>query len=65
MDGSGVGAFTSALTGLSDGTTYHVRAYATNAVGTAYGPHRSFATQPTCIPYVLKTRDGAVVTLCL
>ncbi len=32
-----VGAFASAITGLTDGTTYHVRAYATNSQGTAYG----------------------------
>lgn len=31
------GAFTSAVTGLTDGTTYYVRAYATNTQGTAYG----------------------------
>lgn len=30
-------AFTSELTGLTSGTIYHVRAYATNSVGTAYG----------------------------
>ena len=35
--GSGTGTFTSTLTGLSANTTYHVRAYATNEVGTAYG----------------------------
>lgn len=33
-DGSGTGNFTSHLSGLSSGTTYHVRAYATNSVGT-------------------------------
>lgn len=36
-DGAGIGAFTSTLSGLSDGTVYYVRAYATNAAGTAYG----------------------------
>ncbi|MDD6184478.1 MAG: FISUMP domain-containing protein, partial [Bacteroidales bacterium] len=36
-DGSGTGNFTSSLTGLTVGTTYHVRAYATNSAGTAYG----------------------------
>ena len=43
-NGSGEGAFTSNITGLSAGTTYYVRAYATNSVGTAYGELRSFAT---------------------
>jgi uncharacterized protein (TIGR02145 family) len=36
-DGTGTGAFTSTLSGLTDGTVYYVRAYATNSVGTAYG----------------------------
>lgn len=43
-DGSGTGSFTSNLTGLSLGTTYYVRAYATNAVGTTYGNELSFTT---------------------
>jgi uncharacterized protein (TIGR02145 family) len=48
-NGSGLGTFTSALTGLSANTTYHVRAYATNAVGTAYGADRTFATDPLTV----------------
>ncbi|KKN23193.1 hypothetical protein LCGC14_0907360 [marine sediment metagenome] len=32
-----VGAFASDITVLTDGTTYYVRAYATNSFGTAYG----------------------------
>ena len=46
-DGAGTGAFTSRLTGLSPGTTYYVRAYATNNVGTNYGSERSFTTGAT------------------
>ena len=34
------GAFTSTLTGLTTGTLYYVRAYATNTAGTAYGPQK-------------------------
>ncbi len=41
---SGTGAFTSNMTGLSNGTTYYVRAYATNAVGTEYGKEVTFQT---------------------
>lgn len=48
-DGSGTGAFTSSLSGLTANTTYYVRAYATNSAGTAYGNEISFATQPTVI----------------
>jgi hypothetical protein len=40
----GTGQFVSNITGLNGGTTYHVRAYATNAVGTAYGSDVSFLT---------------------
>ena len=36
-DGSGLGSFTSNITGLTSGETYYVRAYATNSSGTAYG----------------------------
>lgn len=43
-DGTGTGSFTSTLTGLSYNTTYYVRAYATNAIGTAYGSEVSFTT---------------------
>ena len=43
-DGTGTGAFTSAVTGLSAGTTYYIRAYATNITGTAYGNEISFTT---------------------
>jgi uncharacterized protein (TIGR02145 family) len=36
--------FTSNISGLNGGNTYHVRAYATNAVGTGYGEDISFTT---------------------
>ena len=43
-DGVGIGSFPSALTGLTAGTTYKVRAYATNSLGTAYGNEITFST---------------------
>lgn len=43
-DGTGAGAFESELTGLTEGTTYYVRAYATNSEGTAYGNEESFTS---------------------
>ena len=49
-DGTGTGNFTSAMTGLTANTTYYVRAYATNSVGTAYGEEVSFTTLPAGIP---------------
>lgn len=44
-DGSGIGSFTSTLTGLDPDTEYYVRSYATNSVGTSYGAQRSFTTE--------------------
>jgi uncharacterized protein (TIGR02145 family) len=44
-DGAGAGAFTSQLTGLTPGSTYYVRAYATNSFGTAYGNQVIFSTK--------------------
>jgi hypothetical protein len=46
-DGATSGTFTSSITGLTQGTTYHVRAYATNSVGTSYGPDITFTTATT------------------
>lgn len=44
VNGSGVGVFTSSLTGLSNGTVYYYRAYATNSSGTTYGEQMQFIT---------------------
>jgi predicted RecA/RadA family phage recombinase len=44
VDGTGIGTFTSAMTGLASGTTYYVRSYATNSMGTTYGPEINFTT---------------------
>ena len=43
-NGSGTGSFSSYLSGLSANTTYYVRAYATNSIGTDYGNQRTFTT---------------------
>jgi streptogramin lyase len=48
--------YTSSLSGLSAGTKYYARAYATNAIGTAYGNEISFTTtslNPGCVNTVL------------
>lgn len=44
-DGTATGSFTSAISDLTGGTTYYVRAYATNSVGTGYGNVVSFITE--------------------
>lgn len=43
-DGSGTGGFISHITGLQSGTTYYLRAYATNALGTGYGEVKTVTT---------------------
>jgi hypothetical protein len=43
-DGTGTGVFTSSITGLSPAAAYHVRAFATNSAGTAYGDDVTFSS---------------------
>lgn len=49
-DGTGIGYFTSSMSDLNPNTTYYVRAYATNDIGTAYGNEISFSTNPATLP---------------
>jgi uncharacterized protein (TIGR02145 family) len=53
MDGSGAGSYTSNLVGLLPSTTYYLRAYATNYLGTAYGNELNFSTAAADLPVVL------------
>ncbi|KAB1157953.1 Lcl domain-containing protein [Flavobacterium luteum] len=62
INGSGVGAYTSALTSLTPGTTYYVRAYATNNVGTAYGNTIAFNTIAATIPNGITTNSVSSIT---
>jgi uncharacterized protein (TIGR02145 family) len=61
-NGSGTGTYTSTLMGLTGLTTYYVRAYATNSVGTAYGNEVSFITPAipafTCGTSTVTDLDG-------
>lgn len=59
-DGTGDGGFTSSITGLTLGTLYHVRAYATNSVGTAYGADVTFTTTLSAI-YKVYFHNGKMV----
>ncbi|MCR4737002.1 MAG: fibrobacter succinogenes major paralogous domain-containing protein [Bacteroidales bacterium] len=56
--GAGLGTFTGQMTGLIPGTTYYVRAYATNAAGTVYGASRTFST--LTIPTVTTQNVGNI-----
>lgn len=60
-DGTGTGSFTSNITGLNGNTTYYVRAYATNSVGTTYGYQLSFHTTEA-LP-VVSTSDVSNITV--
>ena len=51
-NGTGLGNYTIGMTGLSDGTTYYVRAYAVNSKGTSYGEERIFTTKAITKPVV-------------
>jgi len=44
MNGTGLGVYSGTLMNLTPLTTYYVRAYATNSVGTSYGNEVSFST---------------------
>ena len=60
-NGTGLGTYTSHITGLSPNTTYYVRAYAINSQGTAYGEQRNFITQQEQGPVFgsfFDSRDG-------
>ena len=68
-NGSGLGAFSSSITGLTLGITYYVRAYATNNFGTAYGNEVTFKSlasvgakyQGGIIAYILQAGDPGYI----
>jgi hypothetical protein len=65
IDGSGIGSFTSSITGLVAGTTYYVRGYATNSVGTAYGNQVVFTTSATPPIIIGQSYQGGVIAYIL
>jgi uncharacterized protein (TIGR02145 family) len=64
--GSGTGTFSTSLSGLNVGTTYYIRAYAKNSIGTSYGNEISFRTLVTIgdsyqggkVAYILQPGDA-------
>jgi hypothetical protein len=68
VNGPGAGIFTSVLPGLTNGAVYHVRAYATNSAGTAYGSAETFIAlrlkqsyQGGYLIYILQPADPGYV----
>jgi hypothetical protein len=59
-DGAGTGVFNSSLSGLAQYTVYYLRAYATNAAGTAYGNELQFRT--FAVPSVNTTSAQSVTS---
>jgi len=57
---SGIGNFVAYMTNLSPEQKYYVRAFATNAVGTAYGSQVSFITNPVTLPTVVTISPSRV-----
>ncbi len=60
-DGTGIGIFTSSITGLAPGTLYYARAYATNSVGTSYGNQITF-TALAVLPTLTTTAASAITS---
>jgi hypothetical protein len=56
--GSGTGSFYLTIPGLTQGTTYYVRAYATNTIGTGYGKTLQFTTDTIPSNYIVTTYAG-------
>jgi hypothetical protein len=56
---NGTGTFSMAFTGFTPNTTYYVRAYAKNSVGTAYGNEISFTTPATSLSLPTVTTSAA------
>jgi hypothetical protein len=65
IDGSGIGSFTSSITGLVAATTYYVRGYATNSVGTAYGYQVVFTTSATPPIIIGGSYQGGIIAYIL
>jgi len=62
FNGTGIGEFSSQITGLTPGTIYYVAAYATNERGTSYGDIKQFMTVKIEKPTVL-TSNVTNITL--
>lgn len=59
LSGKGAGTFSVEVTGLTANTTYHIRAFGTNAKGTSYGLDKLFTTSPA-LPNVTTSAVSAI-----
>jgi outer membrane protein OmpA-like peptidoglycan-associated protein len=55
LDSIGSGTYKSIISGLAPNTTYYLRAYATNGVGTAYGNEITFKTTEVVVVLPIKS----------
>ena len=58
LSGSGSGSFMASMSGLLPDATYHVRAFAVNEAGIAYGEPVSFTTPPEVVFGTVRDIDG-------
>lgn len=58
--GKATGEFGKTVTGLNENTTYHVRAYAINELGTAYSEDVTFKTLEVTVPVLSSVTTGTI-----
>ena len=61
--GTSAGAYVSNVSGLTDNTTYSVRAYATNSIGTSYGVTQEFSTEEITFAPIAETSIATSLTI--
>jgi hypothetical protein len=61
-NGSGLGEYSSEITGLTSGSSYYVRAYATNSVGTGYGNEIMFIAGQNSSTPTVTTNEASNIT---
>ena len=63
INGTGIGSYSASMLSLTGNTTYYVRAYATNSIGTTYGNQVSFKTIiSNSVPTLTTGVVGAITT---